>query len=604
LGAASFKSLPEMFQHRISSTPDAEAFYYPDSSEQWQTLRWRDVNEKVQAIAGGLMALGLALEERCSLMCSTRIDWVLCDFGIMMAGGATTTIYTSNTAEECEYIITDSDTVVVFVEDDKLAERILSIRDRIPKVKQVVNITGKAAAEGFVITLAELMEQGKKWNAANAGALQARAASVQSSHLATLIYTSGTTGRSKGVELTHDNWVFEAEAMDALGIMSPADKHFLWLPLAHSFGKVLECAIVRIGIPTAIDGRLDRIVANLAVVKPTFVAAVPRIFEKVYNKIVSGPREAGGLKLKIFNWASAVGKEVSQLRQKGQEPSGLLSLKYSIAEKLVFSKIQAVFGGRLRFFISGSAPLNRDIAEFLHGAGVLVLEGYGLTETSAASFVARPDKFAFGKVGVPLPGVQVKIDPSDGEILLGGRGIMRGYHNMAEVTQETITADGWLRTGDIGELDSEGFLRITDRKKELIKTSGGKYVAPSAIESLIKTACAPLVEHIVVHGDTRNYCSALVTVDPDALKAWRASQGKPEAAYAEASQDPELRALLQAGIDSVNQTRGSWETVKKFTVMKAQFTIDTEELTASQKLKRKFVEKKYATALNAMYEGN
>jgi long-chain acyl-CoA synthetase len=550
------------------------------------------------------MALGLALEERASLMCSTRIDWVLCDFGIMMAGGATTTIYTSNTADECEYIITDSDTGVVFVEDDKLAERILGIREKIPSVRKVVNITGKAAAEGFVITLAELMDQGKKWNAANAGALQARAGAVQSTHLATLIYTSGTTGRSKGVELTHDNWVFEAEAMDALGIMSPADKQFLWLPLAHSFGKVLECAIVRIGIPTAIDGRLDRIVANLAVVKPTFVAAVPRIFEKVYNKIVSGPREAGGLKLKIFSWASGVGKEASQLRQKGQEPSGLLSLKYSIAEKLVFSKIQAVFGGRLRFFISGSAPLNKDIAEFLHGAGVLVLEGYGLTETSAASFVARPDKFAFGKVGVPLPGVQVKIDPADGEILLGGRGIMRGYHNLPEVTQETITADGWLRTGDIGELDSEGFLRITDRKKELIKTSGGKYVAPSAIESLIKTACAPLVEHVVVHGDTRNYCSALVTVDPDALKAWRNSQGKPEAAYADASQDPELRALLQAGIDSVNQTRGSWETVKKFTVMKAQFTIDSEELTASQKLKRKFVEKKYAAALNAMYEGN
>jgi long-chain acyl-CoA synthetase len=295
---------------------------------------------------------------------------------------------------------------------------------------------------------------------------------VKNQDIATLIYTSGTTGKPKGVVLTQDCWVYEAEGIDEMKLLVPDDVQFFWLPLAHSFGKVLEMAQLKIGFHTAIDGRVDKIVENLGHVKPTFVAAVPRIFEKVYNKVVDGAKKAGGVTWSIFKWAVEVGREVSLLRQKGQEPGGLLAMKYSIATQLVFSKLQARFGGRLRYFVSGSAPLSREMAEFFHAAGILILEGYGLTETSAASVVNRPIGFKFGTVGQALPGTTLKI-AEDGEILIKGRGVMRGYHNLPEQTAETIK-DGWLFTGDIGEIDSDGVLKITDRKKDLIKTSGGK----------------------------------------------------------------------------------------------------------------------------------
>ncbi|MEC7948207.1 MAG: AMP-binding protein, partial [Myxococcota bacterium] len=300
MGAASFKSFPEMFLHRVSSTPDSDAFYYPDDRDAWQTLRWKDVGERVRNIAGGLRAMGLELEQRCSILSSTRYEWVLVDIGISCARGATTTIYPNTTAEGCAYILTDSATRVLFVEDPSQLEKIMSIRDRIPAVERVVLISGPGSDDGWAISLAELEKQGKAWHEAHPGAYETGIAEVQPDHIATLIYTSGTTGEPKGVELVHDCWVYEAEAMDGLGIMSPADKQFLWLPLSHSFGKVLEAAVIRIGIPTAIDGRLDRIVPNLAVVKPTFVAAVPRIFEKVFNKVVAGAREGGRAKWTVF----------------------------------------------------------------------------------------------------------------------------------------------------------------------------------------------------------------------------------------------------------------------------------------------------------------
>jgi long-chain acyl-CoA synthetase len=370
---------------------------------------------------------------------------------------------------------------------------------------------------------------------------------------------------------------------------------------------MLEVIVVGIGIPTAVDGDLTKIVPNLAVVRPTFVAAVPRIFEKVHTKVVTGAQQAGGLKLTIFNWATGVGKQVSRLRQQGQEPSGLLALQFKLADKLVFSKLRELFGGRLRFFVSGSAPLNRDIAEFFHAAGVLILEGYGLTESSAASVVNLPGNNAFGTVGPPLPGTEVKI-ADDGEILMRSRGIMRGYHNLPEKTAETL--DGrWLLTGDIGEFDGHGRLRITDRKKDLIKTSGGKYVAPQALEGKLKSI-APPIGHVIVHGDKRKYCVALITLDPEAAKEWAVKEGifpddgegaLTAAQFEQLATDDKAIAMVQGYVDQMNSTLASFETIKQFKLLPRDLQIETGELTPSLKVKRKAVEKQYMALLDTMY---
>ncbi|HRY45309.1 MAG TPA: AMP-binding protein, partial [Thermoanaerobaculia bacterium] len=333
-----FRSVPQMLLRRVAKTPDREAYLRP-VPDGWEALSWREVGDRVRAIACGLRALGLEDEERASILASTRLEWILADLGILSAGGATTTIYPSTTTPDALFILQDSDTRVLFAENPEQAERIARERSKVPGLKAIVLLEGDAAADGFVLTTETLMGKGRAWDAANPGRFEALVEAVRPDALATLMYTSGTTGRPKGVELTHDCWVYEAEGIDALGLLTEDDRQFLWLPLAHSFGKVLEAAQLRIGFSTAVDGRVEKIVENLGQVRPTFVAAVPRIFEKIYNKIVGGAKEAGGAKWAIFSWAVGVGREVSKLRLAGKEPAGLLALKHKLAHKLVFSKL-------------------------------------------------------------------------------------------------------------------------------------------------------------------------------------------------------------------------------------------------------------------------
>jgi long-chain acyl-CoA synthetase len=400
------------------------------------------------------------------------------------------------------------------------------------------------------------------------------------------------------VELTHDNWAYEAEAIDALGLLRLDDVQYLWLPLSHSFGKVLEVAQLRIGFVTAVDGRVDRLVDNLAAVRPTFVAAVPRIFEKVHARVVAGAVEGGPIKEGIFRWAFAAGARASALRRSGRGVDPLLAAQLALAQRLVFHKLQDRFGGRLRFFVSGSAPLSPALAEFFHSAGVLILEGYGLTETSAASFVNVPARFRFGSVGPPLPGTEVKI-AADGEVLIRGRGVMRGYHELPEETASTLDSGGWLHTGDIGVFE-EGFLRITDRKKDLIKTSGGKYVAPQAIEAKLKLEC-PLLSQVLVHGNSRNFCTALVALDPEAIGKWAAENGLGSISYAGLTRHPRVNEAVSHAVDRLNAQLASFETVKKFAILPEDLTIEGGDLTPSLKLKRKAVETKYAAILEGFY---
>jgi long-chain acyl-CoA synthetase len=592
------RTVSDLLLDRIAATPKREAFRHRHGSS-WHSLTWSEVGERVRNIASGLRSLGLADEERCAILSSTRIEWILVDLGVLCAGGATTTIYPASTADECAYILGDSASSFVFAENDTQVAKLVAKRSELSGVRRVILLDGEGSEDGWIMTLADLEARGRDHDASHPGDFERIAKSIAPDALATLIYTSGTTGKPKGVELIHDCWVYEAEAIDKLGLLREDDVQFLWLPLAHSFGKVLEVAQLRIGFSTAVDGVIERLVENLGVVQPTFVAAVPRIFEKVHNKVVTGATEGGGVKARIFEWAMKVGRKCSKLEQQGKRPGGILALERAVAQTLVYSKLQARFGGKLRFFVSGSAPLARDLAEFFHGAGVLILEGYGLTESSAANFVNRPDRYKFGTVGPPLPGTEVKL-AEDGEILISSRGVMRGYHNLPEATEEAL-AGRWLRTGDIGEIDADGFLKITDRKKDLIKTSGGKYVAPQMIEGLLKANC-PYVSQVVVHGDNRNYVTAIVTLDEESIKGWASGRGL-NGGHAQLTERPEVRALVKSYLDPINATLPSYATVKKFAILPTDLTVEGGELTTSLKVKRKVVETKYKPVLDGLYTG-
>jgi long-chain acyl-CoA synthetase len=597
-------SLAELLARRVRDTPDREAYRYP-VGEQWRSMTWRQSGERVRAIAAGLLALGLDREDRVGILCNTRVEWLLADLGILSAGGATTTVYPSSTAEECAYILADSAARYTFIEDDKQLAKLAAHRAALPGLARLILIDGAPgeAHKDWVMTLTELEAAGAAHLARDPRAVDDVVAGIKGSELATLIYTSGTTGQPKGVRLLHECWAYCADAIEATRLWVADDVQYLWLPMSHSFGKVLMAGHIASGSVTAVDGRIPKLVENLAVVKPTIMAAVPRIFEKVYNKIIEGAKQGGALKQRIFQWAISVGKAASQVRQRGGSPGGLLALQLRLAERLVFSRIKTTFGGRVRYFISGSAPLSREIAEFFHACGILILEGYGLTETSAAAFVNRPTRYAFGSVGVALPGTEMKLAPEDGEILIRSPGVMNGYHNLPDQTAEALTADGWLRTGDIGEIDGDGFLRITDRKKDLIKTSGGKYIAPQAIEGKLKAQC-PFISQVIVHGDKRNFVTALVSLDEEATMVWARDHGMNGKPYGEVVGTEQVKQLLAPYFDQVNKSLAKYETVKQFAVLPRDLSVDEGELTPSLKVKRKVVEKKYAALLDKMYEGS
>jgi len=496
------------------------------------------------------------------------------------------------------YIVADSQSRIVFAENDAQIAKLRANRSALPELFKVVTFGGTADGD-WVISLADLENLGAAHLAQVPSVVDDRIAAIEPQHLATLIYTSGTTGRPKGVRLSHDCWTYEAAAIDAIGILSKDYLQYLWLPLAHVLGKVLLTAPLQIGFPTVLDGRVDKIVDNLAVIAPTFMGAAPRIFEKAYARITNTVRAEGGVKVKLFDWAIGVGARVAVLRAAGRSTSGLLAAQYVLADRLVLRKIRARFGGRIRFFISGSAALNADVARWFDAVGLLILEGYGLTESSAASFVNRPDAYAFGSVGRPVPGTEVKI-AHDGEILLRGPGIMTGYHNLPEDTAESVDADGWLHTTDIGNLDERGFLRITDRKKDLFKTSNGKHVAPSAIESIFQGLC-PYASQLIVEGEGRSFVTALVTLDPDAMAGWAAENDMVGVPYAELVRSPAVRQLIQGYIDKLNAKLNPWETIKKFVILERDLSVDAGDLTPSMKLKRRVVAAKYRNELDSLY---
>lgn len=590
-------SVPRMFLDRVAATPNAEAFRYPDQ-DGWISVTWRQVGERVEAIAAGLISLGINAEERVALASATRYEWVVADFGILAAGAATTTVYPTTNAEDVAFIVADSGSRVVFAEDQVQVDKLIERRSELPAVEKVVIIDGSGDGD-WVITLEELEQLGGAVLADSPQVVSDRIAAIETDRLATLIYTSGTTGKPKGVRLTQRAWTYTAAAMDSLQVLSDKDLNYLWLPLAHSFGKVMLALPLVIGFPTVIDGRVDKIVENLPIIRPTIMGAVPRIFEKVHGRIIEMASQEVGFKKKVFDWAVETGLRVSRLKQAGERVSPVLRAQYALADRLVFSTIRDRFGGRVRFFISGSAPLDRDVAQWFDAVGVIVLEGYGLTETSAASSLNRPSAYRFGTVGWTLPGTDVRI-ASDGEILLKGPGVMSGYHNLPEATAEAIEPDGWFHTGDIGELDAEGYLRITDRKKDMFKTSQGKYVAPSAIAAMFKGLC-PVASEIIVYGEAKPYCVALVSLDTDAIREWAARNGLEDRSFTEIARDAKTRELIGGYVDTLNKHLNRWEQVKRFAIIDRELTVEAGDLTPSLKLKRKTVVENFHDSLDSLY---
>ncbi len=584
------------FLERVAKSPQREAFRYADG-DGWTSVTWKQAGDEVSRMAAGLLALGVQPEQRVGIASSTRYEWILADLGIMCAGAATTTVYPSTNEDDTAYILSDSECQVVFAEDDVQLAKLTARKSELPSVHKVVTFDGTADGD-WIIGLADLEKLGEAYLAEHPGVIEETAKSIQPEHLATLIYTSGTTGRPKGVRLRHRSWVYEGEAIRAQNILSEDDLEFRWLPMSHSFGKVLMSTQMAIGFSAAIDGRVDKIVDNLGVVKPTFMGAAPRIFEKAYARIVTMQEAEGGLKEKIFKQAFKVGLQVDKLKREGKSVPLPLSVQHALFDRLVFSKIRERFGGRVRFFISGAAALNRDIAEWFHAAGIKILEGYGLTETSAGSFVNLPDDYRFGTVGRVFPGSEVKID-ENGEILIKGPGVMDGYHNLPEETAKSLTDDGWLRTGDKGELDPDGKLRITGRIKELFKTSGGKYIAPPAIESKFKAIC-PYASQFMVFGNERNYVVALVTLDPDAMAAWAEENGV-SGDYSAIVASDECRAMVAGYIDELNKNLNRWETIKKWELLDHDLTVESGELTPSMKVKRNVVEENYKELIDGFY---
>lgn len=592
------RNLGELFFTRVRETPTREAYRYPDENEVWQSLTWAETGEQVTKLAAGLISLGIQPEERIAIASGTRYEWIFADLAINASGAATTTVYPSTLGADVAYILADSDSKFAFAEDDEQIAKLREKRSELPSLRKIITFDGQTDGD-WIISLDDLEKLGEAYLVEHPDVVDERVAATTPESLATLIYTSGTTGRPKGVRLSHDGWTYEGAATYAGGFLSIDDLQFLWLPMAHSFGKVLLTTQLQVGFCTAIDGRVPRIVDNLAIVRPTFMGAAPRIFEKAYGRIVSMADEEGGVKAKIFHWAEAVGLEKSRLERSGKKVPAVLGAKFKIADKLVFSKVRARFGGRVRFFISGAAALSPDIAEWFHAAGIIILEGYGLTETSAGSFVNHPDNLKIGTVGLAMPGTEARI-AEDGEILIKGPGVMRGYHNLEGESASALTADGWLATGDIGEFDADGFLRITDRKKDLFKTSGGKYVAPSHVEGMFKGVC-PLASQMVVYGADRKFCSALVTLDPDAIAAWAEHHGMTGKSYAEIVTSAEIEKVVTGYVDELNSKLNPWETIKKFKILDQDLTIESGEITPSLKLKRKVVEDNNRAILDGFY---
>jgi len=590
-----FQNIHEMLKETVDRHPDEPAYKWFTGPGHLDSLTWSQFYEQVKKISKSLVALGVKKNDKVNILSYTCIRWILSDFGITTIGACTVGIYQSNLPKDCEYIINHSDAVVIFAEDEIQLNKLLGIRKNIPNVRKVVLFKGNYTKDDWAISFEEFLEIGKD---VSDNDFKKRLNDITPLNPAGIVYTSGTTGVPKGAVLTHDNITFTAQSVYLSTNILDGDEVFLFLPLAHVFARTCVYATILVGCPTTITRSMDTIIEDIKIARPHWFASVPRIYEKVYSKVVSGAEAKGGLALKIFRWACKVGNEVSDCKQAGKSIPASTSLQYKIASKLVFSKIQAALGGRVRWCISGAAPLNPTIAKFFHAAGILVLEGIGMTENTSFTNLNRYNNFRFGWVGQPGPGIEQQIS-KEGEVMYRGRNVMKEYYKMPEDTAKTITDEGWQYTGDLGEIDSENFLKITGRKKDLIITSGGKNIAPSAIEGVIATS--KYINQICIIGDRKNFLSALVTIDPDNVKDYASAKGIAFKGIDDLIKNENIKKLIEEEIAEKNKEFASFESIKKITIV-PEFTIDNGLLTPTMKLKKNVALDIYKNEIEAMYK--
>jgi long-chain acyl-CoA synthetase len=595
------RNLVEMLISRVRENRGPAATHKVQG--RWTDVSWASVLEEVQKVSAGLTASGVQPGDRVAIFGATTLTWVVCDLAVSASRAVCVPIYASNTPDEVEYILNNSGATLLFVDHDlsdgKQKGRLSRLREKIaacPSVRKVVVFEGEATGDRET-TLAALIDGGK---AEAPDAFDARAAALQPSDLCHFIYTSGTTGNPKGVMLTQANWAYEAKATREISLMEQGDSVMLFLPLAHSFAQVVKSCWLGMGFRMVFAESIDTLISNLPETQPSILPAVPRVYEKVFAGVQANALSAPGMKGALARWAFRLFDEYVEAKKLDRPYE---SLGWSLAKRLVFSKVKAgldtKLGGKLRLFISGGAPLSPKIAYFFDLLGFQVVEGFGLTETSAATCVNRPGRVKIGSVGVAVPGTVVKI-ASDGEILIKGPGVMQGYYKNAEATREVLEADGWFHSGDIGEIDSEGYVRITDRKKDIIVTAGGKNVAPQNLENSLKTY--PIISSAMVHGDKRPYLTVLICVNEEAGKKLLSERGVTFATYAEMVARPEIKEAVQKTLDAVNADQPPYNTLKRFALMDRDFTQETGELTPTLKVKRKLCTQKYAAILDGMYD--
>ncbi len=590
-----FQNVQHMLQETVDRLPDQAAYQWIFDDGSMESVSWSEFDAQRRRAAKSLVALEIGKNDKACILSYTCYRWVLTDVALMSIGAVTVGIYQSNLPKDCRYIIDHSDAVLVFAENHEQLAKVLEIRDQIPKVRKVVLFGGTPpAGDDWVITYEEFLELGHD---VPDEALEGRASMVAAEDPAGIVYTSGTTGVPKGAVLTHDNITFTAQSVFHSADIRAGDNTLLFLPLAHIFARTCAYATLFSGSTVTCARGLDTVAEDFKIAQPDWFPSVPRIYEKVYSKIISGAEAKGGLALKIFRWACAVGAEVSDLKQRKQSVPAITALKYGLATKLVFSKVHAALGGRVRWCISGAAPLNPDIGRFFHAAGVLILEGIGMTENTSFTNVNRIDNFRFGWVGPTGPGIEQKT-AEDGEVMYRGRNVMKEYYKMPAETAETLTADGWQYTGDLGEIDDEGFLRITGRKKDLIVTAGGKNVAPSAIEGAIATST--FVSQVCVIGDRRKYLTALITLDPENVGDFAGENGISFESLADLHHHPKILGLIESEIDKKNKDFASYETVKKFRIVD-EFSIENGMLTPTLKVKRNIAMERFDDLIDGMY---
>jgi long-chain acyl-CoA synthetase len=586
------RTLADLLPRAVEKYGSAPAIKFKDSSGRWVDRSFEQVGETVRGLALGLIDLGVEKGDKVSILANTRPEWTYFDFAALTAGATVVPIYQTNSPDECQYVLENSDAKVVIVEDAEQLEKVRRVRETLPRLEHVVLMTGTAED---AISADDLAARGAGRDASE---WEQRYSSVTPEDICTFIYTSGTTGPPKGCVISHGNYRAMLDMTQQAQVLEAEQVAYLFLPLAHSFALLIQLGSFDIGGTLAYWERDPlKIVPNLAEVKPHYFPSVPRIFEKIYTTATGAIDKEGGLKKRIFWWAIETGKKVREMERRGEQPGFLLKKQYEFADKQVLSKIRNLFGGNITQCVTGAAPINPDILRFFDAAGVLILEGYGMTETSTASTISTPEAFKFGTVGRPFEGCEVKI-ATDGEVLIKGPNIFQGYYKNDEATRETIV-DGWLHTGDIGQIDADGFLSITGRKKDIIITAGGKNITPANLEAEIKQHV--LVSQCVVIGDRRPYLVALVTLDPEEAVKYAEENGLAPDPVALAS-NADVKASIMAHVDEINEKFARVEQVKKIKILPRDLSQEGGELTPTMKVKRNIVADKYGADIEQLYE--